>query len=124
MKKLATICLVSLCLIAIVSCKQKTEPLAEWQYNRFEFIERHPSPDDNNKRIVTVLYITGKDLTLTGRIPETGTNYCETASQLLNIIGGYGWELVSFDGKEYIVKRRKSLENNFFVNTESVAAER
>ena len=91
-------------IVCAVLIYKTTHPasLPRWEYAAFEWNnERYDFKNHPNQVLVTEIYIEEKS-----HPPyEKQLAKISKIEDLLKEIGNYGWELVCFDGKHYIVKR-------------------
>jgi hypothetical protein len=92
----------------------------EWEYQTIPWnSERFDSRDHPDQILVTEIYITYKNGLNLEASDYKKLGGVSDISGLLNVIGHNGWELVCFDGKNYIVKRPTTwTSGRFYVSDE------
>jgi phage FluMu protein Com len=82
--------------------------LPQWEYDKIEWTEKRFDREDHPGQIlVTKIQIESELYTAKGQ-------QAVDIDALLTVIGRFGWELVCFDGKYYIVKRPRQWRDGQF----------
>jgi hypothetical protein len=76
----------------------------KWEYEEFEFHEVAGDSESGKWRTSTVSFVDAG----IGKLPDQPKSQeYHSLSGVLDYVGGDGWELVLFDGKNYVTKRIK-----------------